>query len=389
MTVWRGPTAPRMAWAACASGWMGRGGVVSVGSYRPFGSPLEGEGGAPYGFTGEWWEGDAGLLFLRARYYAPRVGIFLSQDPVPGTHLYMYVGANPINLIDPSGSDGTPPPPPRPRPTPPGTPAVTPVPTPVGTPTPIDPRQRLQNLIEHYRYLRTENYGWFDIGHANPKNRLFRDVRAAAKTGDEVQAGGRVRGPFEFYAYYWVEKLNDDQIEGVALGIFKDLSFRVEKWQGEFPFGFGEGTSFAIEDYPSNYIGFLAAVRNQGQATKVDSVELIIDYLGPVEWTNEPPPHSDTLPDSICEGLDPFVCVKTMERYTTEVKNYEFTPRIEVAPLVFENRPWPCNDLIIQPISSGPDTWHFIREEHNRGLKTYAEFGWNKIGELLDKITPW
>jgi hypothetical protein len=51
----------------------------------------------------------------------------------------MYTWANPINLIDPSGRDGTPPPPqtgsdgiptPRPRPTPP--------PTPVGTPTPAD-----------------------------------------------------------------------------------------------------------------------------------------------------------------------------------------------------------------------------------------------------------
>lgn len=44
--------------------------VDAVNSYRPFGLPLEGNGGDPYGFTGEWWDGseNRGLLFLRARY---------------------------------------------------------------------------------------------------------------------------------------------------------------------------------------------------------------------------------------------------------------------------------------------------------------------------------
>jgi RHS repeat-associated protein len=113
----------------------GSGQVIATQDYQPFGSPLSGNGNAPYGFTGEWWEGQTGLLFLRARYYNPETGTFLSADPVPGNHLYGYVGSNPINLIDPSGKDGTPPPPtsvptPQPRPTPP--------PPPTGTPTPND-----------------------------------------------------------------------------------------------------------------------------------------------------------------------------------------------------------------------------------------------------------
>jgi hypothetical protein len=31
------------------------GNVESVNSYRPFGLPLLGDGGDPYGYTGEWW----------------------------------------------------------------------------------------------------------------------------------------------------------------------------------------------------------------------------------------------------------------------------------------------------------------------------------------------
>jgi RHS repeat-associated protein len=84
--------------------------VAAVNDYRPFGSPLAGEGGSPYGFTGEWWEGDAGLLFLRARYYQPGTGRFLSQDAWRGNvwrpatlHRYVYVLNNSVNGIDPSG----------------------------------------------------------------------------------------------------------------------------------------------------------------------------------------------------------------------------------------------------------------------------------------------
>jgi YD repeat-containing protein len=50
--------------------------VAAVNGYRPFGSPLEGDGGEPYGFTGEWWEADLNLLYLRARWYAPSQGRF-------------------------------------------------------------------------------------------------------------------------------------------------------------------------------------------------------------------------------------------------------------------------------------------------------------------------
>jgi RHS repeat-associated protein len=79
-------------------------------SYRPFGTPLEGDGGDPYGFTGEAWDAEAGLLYLRARFYDPQSARFFSPDTIipdfsypPSLHRYTYVNNNAVNFTDPSG----------------------------------------------------------------------------------------------------------------------------------------------------------------------------------------------------------------------------------------------------------------------------------------------
>jgi RHS repeat-associated protein len=63
-----------------------------------------------FGFTGEQQDLETGLVYLRARWYDPRHGIFLSRDPYQGTkglpvsmHPYQYVHNNPATLVDPSG----------------------------------------------------------------------------------------------------------------------------------------------------------------------------------------------------------------------------------------------------------------------------------------------
>ena len=41
----------------------------------------------------------------RARWYDPRIGRFISEDPQPSVNPYVYVGNNPISLNDPSGKN--------------------------------------------------------------------------------------------------------------------------------------------------------------------------------------------------------------------------------------------------------------------------------------------
>ncbi len=57
----------------------------------------------PYGYTGEWYGGYTELLHLRARWYSPGEGVFLSRDPVESEPPYQYVRGNPIRYRDPRG----------------------------------------------------------------------------------------------------------------------------------------------------------------------------------------------------------------------------------------------------------------------------------------------
>jgi len=62
-------------------------------------------------FTGREWDPETGLYFYRARYYDPRLGRFLSEDPLGAALLvqnselnrYAYVRDNPIRNVDPTG----------------------------------------------------------------------------------------------------------------------------------------------------------------------------------------------------------------------------------------------------------------------------------------------
>jgi uncharacterized protein RhaS with RHS repeats len=56
--------------------------VTLAQSFEPFGAPLSSSGTdtSEFGFTGEQ-DDIAGLVFLRARYYDPGVGRFITKDP--------------------------------------------------------------------------------------------------------------------------------------------------------------------------------------------------------------------------------------------------------------------------------------------------------------------
>jgi RHS repeat-associated protein len=59
----------------------------------------------PFQFTGRENDG-TGLMYYRARYYAPQWGRFLSEDPIGfagGVNQYVYAGNNPVNCGDAEG----------------------------------------------------------------------------------------------------------------------------------------------------------------------------------------------------------------------------------------------------------------------------------------------
>ena len=95
-------------------------GVVTLSqSYAPYGDTLNsvGIGSSVYQFTGEAKDSyitdrlaGQGLIYLRARYYAPASGRFITKDTWRGDYTrplslnrWSYVEGNPINLTDPSG----------------------------------------------------------------------------------------------------------------------------------------------------------------------------------------------------------------------------------------------------------------------------------------------
>jgi RHS repeat-associated protein len=80
-------------------------GILIVPSF-PFPS------GNNYLYSGEQFDPDLGMYYLRARYYAPQSGRFLTMDTCEGDnedplslHKYLYCAGNAVNNADPNGHD--------------------------------------------------------------------------------------------------------------------------------------------------------------------------------------------------------------------------------------------------------------------------------------------
>ncbi len=79
----------------------GAGNVTGSYTYDVFGAVRTHSGASTeYSYTGEQNDANA-LEYLRARYYDPQVGRFLSLDPLGGR--YVYARNNPVNATDPTG----------------------------------------------------------------------------------------------------------------------------------------------------------------------------------------------------------------------------------------------------------------------------------------------
>jgi RHS repeat-associated protein len=88
--------------------------VTDTCDYDAWGNAVNTTGSTPnvYLYRGEQYDTDLGLYYLRARYFEPLSGRFLTRDPWSGRiaypatlHKYLYAGGNPIRRLDPSGRD--------------------------------------------------------------------------------------------------------------------------------------------------------------------------------------------------------------------------------------------------------------------------------------------
>ncbi len=86
--------------------------VIKIYEYDSFGNEIkpDSKDDNPFRYCGEYYDKETEEVYLRARYYQPEMGRFLTRDTYTGEadeplslHLYVYCENDGVNMVDPSG----------------------------------------------------------------------------------------------------------------------------------------------------------------------------------------------------------------------------------------------------------------------------------------------
>jgi RHS repeat-associated protein len=85
------------------------GALAQTYTYDSFGNTTNSTGSLTnfFRYAGREFDTETGLYYMRARYFDPQTGRFLSEDPIEfrgGINFYAYVGNNAVNQTDPDGT---------------------------------------------------------------------------------------------------------------------------------------------------------------------------------------------------------------------------------------------------------------------------------------------
>lgn len=204
-------------------------------------------------------------------------------------------------------------------------------------------------LLSDATYLVSDRYGWFDKTHFNTGRpaKVLEDVAAAIDTGGGIVTIRQgVREDLTGYtATYRISgELEPADAIAAALGIYLDWSYRFEAWQAELPHAlFGPLTPFAVEDLPSQYLGFYA------QANEMSVEEIFACYLGPVSVSEEGPP--DFVVDTEDAEVDSWSGIQRLQNNT-------FMPMVKTEN-GWEHVDWP-QPMRMALIPGSHNTWEFL-----------------------------